>query len=200
MREFEITTRVLESFESTRAKLEKLGFVEIKNATIDDIYMCPGDTLLTKDNISNVLAKSVLIRHIFGEFGGKYEDYKMITYKHKTFENGITISEEKVSVNVDDAASAERLLSVMDYKRLVGVCNRYVVFGKGAFELALQRVDNLGLLIEYESEVDCEDMSAEEILEAKRGMLKEIRALGIETTDELDVKKAYELIEKEMEG
>ena len=36
------------------------------------------------------------------------------------------------------------------------------------------------------------------IKNTKNSMLKEIKALGIKTTDELDVKKAYELIEKKV--
>lgn len=199
MREFEITTRVLESLDSVKEKLEKLGFVVAKNATLDDIYLCPDDTLLTQDNIPSVLEKSVLIRHFQGDFYGKYEDHKMITYKHKKFENGVTISEEKLSVNIDDIESANTLLCAMGYKELVKITNRYVVYKKDELELALQSVENLGLLIEYESEKPCDSMSIEEILREKKEMLEEIRALGIETTDEFDVKKAYELIKKGME-
>lgn len=198
MREFEITTRVTEPLESVETKLKTLGFRKVKTATIDDIYMCPKDLNVTKDNIQYVLSKSALIRYIYGDFYGKQEEYKLLTYKDKRLENGVVISEEKISVNVDSVETTLKLLLAMGYDELVRVCNNYVVYEKEGFELALQSVKDLGLLIEYESESDCDNMSTEEILAIKKDMLKEVKALGIKTTDEYDVKKAYELIQKRL--
>lgn len=198
MREFEITTRVTEPLESVETKLKTLGFRKVKTATIDDIYMCPKDLSVTKDNIQYVLSKSALIRHIYGDFYGKQEEYKLLTYKDKRLEKGVVISEEKISVNVDSVETTLKLLLAMGYDELVRVCNNYVVYEKEGFELALQSVKDLGLLIEYESESVCDNMSTEEILAIKKDMLKEVKALGIETSGEYDVKKAYELIQKKL--
>lgn len=196
MREFEITTRVIEPLESVEMKLKALGFKKIKTATIDDIYMYPNSINITNDGIAFALSRSVLIRHIYGVFNDNEEDYIQLTYKDKKLENGVVISEEKISVNVDNIANTKKVLVAMDYSELVKVCNKYVVYAKEDFELALQSVKDLGLLIEYESLLNCDNMTTEEILATKKNMLKEIKHLGIETTDEFDVKKAYELILK----
>lgn len=198
MREFEITTRVTESLESVETKLKALGFREVKNATIEDIYMCPKDLSVDKNSILLALSKSVLIRHIYGSFYGKKEEHKQLTYKDKKFKNGTVVSEEKISAGVDNIEDTLKLLLAMGYDELIRVCNKYVVYAKGDFELALQSIENLGLLIEYESLLNCDSMTTEEIISTKKNMLKNIKALGIDTTDEFDVKKAYELIQKRL--
>ena len=63
-------------------------------------------------------------------------------------------------------------------------------------ELAFQEVENLGTLIEYENEEDFEGKTNKDIIDAKIDMLNAIKTTGINTTDEYDVKKAYELIKK----
>lgn len=61
---------------------------------------------------------------------------------------------------------------------------------------AFQDVEKLGVLIEYENMNDFEGKSLDEINSAKNNMFEEIKNTGINVTDEKDVKKAYELILK----
>lgn len=65
-------------------------------------------------------------------------------------------------------------------------------------ELAFQQVEDLGLLLEYESLIDYTDYSNEEILNIKKRLLDRIRSYGISTSDDFDVKKAYQLIHKKI--
>lgn len=67
---------------------------------------------------------------------------------------------------------------------------------KNGNEFAFQIVENLGNLIEYENVNDFEGKSVIEINKAKNKMLEYIKACNINITDEYDVKKAFELIEK----
>lgn len=194
MKQIEITTRILEDLNSVSKKLTDLGFKKIRTSFIDDIYMCPSLNGISKNNISNYLKQSVLIRCLnVGE-----KTFKKLTCKNKIFNNGMTISEEKINVDINDTDKAKTLFLALNFKELVRVKYECVVYEKNGLELAFQDVEGLGLLLEYENINDFEFADDELIKNTKNSMLKEIKALGIKTTDELDVKKAYELIEKKV--
>lgn len=194
MKQIEITTRILEDLNSVSKKLTDLGFKKIRTSFIDDIYMCPSLNGISKNNISNYLKQSVLIRCLnVGE-----KTFKKLTYKNKIFNNGMTISEEKINVDINDTDKAKALFLALNFKELVRVKYECIVYEKNGLELAFQDVEGLGLLLEYENINDFEFADDELIKNTKNSMLKEIKALGIKTTDELDVKKAYELIEKKV--
>lgn len=194
MKQIEITTRILEDLNSVSKKLTDLGFKKIRTSFIDDIYMCPSLNGISKNNISNYLKQSVLIRCLnVGE-----KTFKKLTYKNKIFNNGMTISEEKINVDINDTDKAKALFLALNFKELVRVKYECMVYEKNGLELAFQDVEGLGLLLEYENINDFEFADDELIKNTKNSMLKEIKALGIKTTDELDVKKAYELIEKKV--
>src|SRR5699024_1589171 len=98
MKQIEITTRILEDLNSVSKKLTDIGFKKIRTSIIDDIYMCPSLNGISKNNISNYLKQSVLIRCLnVGE-----KTLKKLTYKNKIFNNGMTISEEKINVDIND--------------------------------------------------------------------------------------------------
>ena len=70
---------------------------------------------------------------------------------------------------------------------------------KNNLEFAFQNVNNLGLLLEYENLNDFEEKSNEEILEEKKTMIKELKSYGLNISNEIDVKKAYELVLKSLQ-
>ncbi len=195
MKQIEITTRVTEPLNTVEEKITKLGFKKIRTSRIDDIYMCPVVEAITKDTISNNLAKCVLIRQLdTGE-----QIFKMLTFKNKVFNNGMTISEEKISLDIHDVNKAKELFLALNFKELIRVKDNCIIYEKDGLELAFQQVDGLGLLLEYENVNDFEGVDDEKIKTIKKEMFLEIKNLGIQTTNELDVKKAYELIEKKIE-
>ena len=108
----------------------------------------------------------------------------------------MVISEEKINVNIDDTEKAEQLFAALGFKKLTDVNYDVIVYAKDELELCFQDVENLGLLLEYESLKDYTGYSNEEILKEKNEMLEEIRQYNIKITDEYDIKKAFELIEK----
>ena len=194
MKQVEITTRVLETLNSITQKLEKQGFQIIRKSRVEDEYLTQYQGDFEQKHILEMLSSSVLLRYL--DVNGKIT--KKITYKQKTYQNEIVMTEEKINVNCDDLDMAKKLFLALHFRPLVKVGYDVIVFSNQKIELAFQNVENLGLLVEFESEKDFSDSTEEEIVLAKQQMLKEIKNLNIQTTEEMDVKKAYELIQKQI--
>ena len=194
MKQVEITTRVLETLNSITQKLEKQGFQIIRKSRVEDEYLTQYQGDFEQKHILKMLSSSVLLRYL--DVNGKIT--KKITYKQKTYQNEIVMTEEKINVNCDDLDMAKKLFLALHFRPLVKVCYDVIVFSNQKIELAFQNVENLGLLVECENVKDFSDSTEEEILLEKQQMLKEIKNLNIQTTEEMDVKKAYELIQKQI--
>ena len=194
MKQVEITTRVLETLNSITQKLAKQGFQIIRKSRVEDEYLTQYQGTFEQKHILEMLSSSVLLRYL--NANGKIT--KKITYKQKTYQNEIVMTEEKINVNCDDLDTAKKLFLALHFRPLVKVCYDVIVFSNQKIELAFQNVENLGLLVEYENVKDFSDSTEEEILLEKQQMLKEIKNLNIQTTEEMDVKKAYELIQKQI--
>ena len=191
MKQIEITVRLNENIQSAIDKLEKQGFKKIRESKIDDVYMTSKLKELNKDNIQNILKKSVLLRSL--KLNNK--EIKKITYKNKEIdEKGDVISEQKINLDCNDLEKAKELFEHLEFKELIRVKYKVVVYSKDKVEYAFQDVENLGTLIEYENVEDFEGKSLEKINNAKEKMYNEIKNTGIYITEEKDVKKAYELI------
>jgi len=192
MKQIEITLRLNETMESAIKKLENLGFINIRESDINDIYMTQLKKEMTKDNIQYILSKSLLLRSLKID----ESEIKKITYKNKEYENGQVISEEKVNVNCDDLKNAKKLFEHLDFEELIEVKYHVLVMAKDGVELAFQKVEGLGILIEYENINDYSNKTLNEIKEEKIKMYEMIKSLGVEITKEIDVKKAEELIKR----
>lgn len=191
MKQIEITVRLNENMQSAIRKLEMQGFKKIREGEIDDLYMTSKLNELKKDNIQNILKKSVLLRNL--KFENK--EIKKITYKNKEIdENGNVISEEKNNLDCNDLEKAKDLFEHLEFEELIKVRYKIIVYSKDEVEYAFQDVENLGTLIEYENTEDFTGKSLDEINDTKNNMYNEIKNTGVNLTDEMDVKKAYELI------
>ncbi len=192
MRQIEITVRVKEPLDKAIIKLEKLGFKNIRESNVDDVYMTQLKDKLNKENIQYILSNSVLLRYL--NVNGK--EFKKISYKNKVYDNGNVISEKKVNVECNSLESAKQLFECLNFEELVEVKYNVLVMEKNGIELAFQYGDDIGVLIEYENKNDFSNKTNEEIRLEKENMYNYIKKLGIEITEEIDVKKAWELIEK----
>lgn len=192
MRQIEITVRVKEPLDKAINKLEKLGFENIRESNVDDVYMTQLKDKLNKENIQYILSNSVLLRYL--NVNGK--EFKKISYKNKIYENGNVISEKKVNVECNSLESAKQLFECLNFEELVEVKYNVLVMEKNGIELAFQYGDDIGVLIEYENKNDFSNKTNEEIRLEKENMYNYIKKSGIEITEEIDVKKAWELIEK----
>lgn len=146
--------------------------------------------MLTINNIDDILKSCVLIRYLNAD--GK--EFKKITYKNKVYDGANIVSEKKINVDCLDLSKAKELFEALDFQELVRVKYVVTVFSDGEKEFAFQDVENLGLLVEYESTKNMENYTTEQIMEEKQIMAEEIRSTGIIVENYLDVKKAYELI------
>lgn len=193
MKQIEITVRLVDKIDDAIAKLEEKGFKKIRESDIDDLYLSNLDIQIKKENIQDFLKHSVLLRNL--KLDGK--EIKKITYKNKDFDDkGDVISEQKVNLDCDDLTRAKSLFSCLGFYDLIEVKYHVIVYEKNGKEFAFQIVENLGTLIEYENVNDFAGKSIIEINDAKNKMLKDIKECDISTTDEYDVKKAFELIKK----
>lgn len=192
MRQIEITVRVKEPLDKAIIKLEKLGFKNIRESNVDDVYMTQLKDKLNKENIQYILSNSVLLRYL--NVNGK--EIKKISYKNKVYDNGNVISEKKVNVECNSLESAKQLFECLNFEELVEVKYNVLVMEKNGIELAFQYGDDIGVLIEYENKNDFSNKTNEEIRLEKENMYNYIKKSGIEITEEIDVKKAWELIEK----
>jgi len=193
MKQIEITRYLLETEENAFGKLEKQGFKLIRTSTIEDKYLTSKLRELTKDNIQYILKNSVLLRYLNVE--GK--EFKKITYKYKNVDKDENIiSETKININCEDLSEAEELFENLGFELLIIVKYKVKVYEKDGIELAFQNVEGLGSMIEYENAEDFENKNIEEIKKVKQKMEEKIESFGILIEKGNDVKKAKELIEK----
>ena len=97
---------------------------------------------LTKNNIIEVLKNSVLIRYVCAD----YKDiYKLFIYKNKEYENDTVLTEEKITVNIDNTEKIEELLKKVGFENVIEVNTIMHIYQKGTLEFAIQDIEGLGL-------------------------------------------------------
>lgn len=195
MKQIEITTKVNMNLSDVDKLLNSQGFKKIRKSRIEDIYLSNHDGLVEKDDILDILKKSILLRYLCVN---NENEYKKITYKNKTYKDNIVISEEKINVEIDDISNAEKLFNILGYRKLVEVKYDAIVYKKDNVELCFQDVENIGLLLEYENPNDFEGISQNKIYDIKQKMLNELKKYNLDITNDFDIKKAYELIKNEI--
>lgn len=112
--------------------------------------------------------------------------------------NGNVISEKKINLDIQDLEKAKKIFECLGFNELVEVKYHVIVYEKNGMELAFQIVENLGTLIEYENVNDFEGKSLKEINTIKQKMYDEIKNTGINISEDMNIKKAYELIKKNL--
>ena len=190
MKQVEITTRVKDSLENIDKILKNKNFEIIRKSQIEDVYLSNFKNNLTDNNINDILSKSVLVRYL-DENGNIY---KKITYKDKRYVNNVLQYEEKINISIDNTQNAIKLFEKIGFEKLITVKYDCIVYSNKKLELAFQNVENLGLLLEYENKNDFDNATPEVINNEKLNMLQEIKNLGINVSDETDIRKAYELL------
>ena len=110
--------------------------------------------------------------------------------------SGIVISEQKINLDIQDAEKAKKIFEFLNFNELVEVKYHVIVYAKNGIEFAFQIVENLGTLIEYENKKNFEGKTLKEINNVKQEMFQEIKNTGVKISEDMDIKKAYELIKK----
>ncbi len=194
MKEIEITVKCNNTLDEADKILKSKGFKIKETYQLNDIYMKKSTQKLCKRNIIKVLSNSILIRDIICVD----HENKMITYKKKEYKNGKVMAEEKFNIKINDIESAYKFFLQIGFEKLIDVRSRLTVYEKDGYEICFQDVENLGLLIEVEDKSDYNSVSDDEIIKIKKQMVKDIRKYGLNVDNDYDVKKAYELIKKEL--
>lgn len=193
MQTIEITVKVKETKESVKNKLISNGFIQTSDEYGDDIYMTRDLDKLDKNNILELLNKSVLLRHHYGKYR---EERKYLVLKDKNYKDGHVTSEEILSAKIDDIDIMKKMLERLGFEELIQKNQYFNDYTKGDIVFILEEVKDIGLLIEYENKNDFTGKSDEEIMEVKREMYNTIKSIGIDICEDYDVKKAYDLIVK----
>lgn len=192
MKQIEITVKVNNTLDEVDKILTKQNFKIIRKSKIEDEYLTLNKKDLTKENIIDVLKSSILVRNIKTED----KELKMITYKIKEYKDDTVISEEKINVNIDNINNAIKLFNKLGFEKLINVKYDVIVYSNDNYEFAFQNVHNLGLLMEMEHPDDFTGYEYEDILKKKEKMLDIVKKYNLSIEDDYDIKKAYELILK----
>ena len=195
MKQIEITVKVNNTLKEVDNILSKQDFKIIRKGKVEDNYLLKENFKLNKRNILKALSNSVLIRY----FKSTNREFQNITYKKKEYDKKTVLSEIKYCVDINDTNSARELFEQIGFEKLVDVKYDMTIYKKDNMELCLQDVENLGLLLEYENENDFSNSSPKEIIKEKKKMLKELSTVGLNISKDYDIKKAYELVKKELE-
>ena len=180
----------------TIKKLEKQEFKIIRESFASDVYMSNINKEITNENINKILNNCVMIRKL--EQDGKMV-LKRITRKFKEFdETKNLVGEKALKLDCDDLETARKIFESLNFKEIVQVKYHNIVMKKENIELCFQDVENLGVLIEMENEKDFSNNTTEEINKVKDKMFNYIKNLGLNITEERDVRKAYNLIKKSL--
>ena len=193
MKTIEITVKVYDEKEQVKQILLDNGFKQTSDEYGDDIYMSKDIELLKKDNILDILNSSLILRHHHGLYR---EERKWIVYKDKQYKDGNVMNEEIISVKIDDIDKMKKILENIGYKELVRKNQYFNDFTKENTVFILEEVKDIGLLIEYENKNDFTNKTDEEIIRVKKEMYNTIKELGINIGEDLDIKKARDLIIK----
>ena len=124
----EITLKIKGSLEDFESFLIKRGFKITETFYLDDIFMVNKDLDLENLSSREILSKALLIREVGTE---KAVRDKCITYKKKEFdESGNILSQSSINLKVDNLDTAEKLLTAIDYKRLMHARENDTVYRK----------------------------------------------------------------------
>jgi len=190
MREVELTISILESLEEVLKKLEDQGFEFVEKYYMRDYYMAHKSIDLTLDNYK-ILSKCLLIREIVDD-----NPKKQLVYKNKTYaQDGKIISQNKFKTNIDSIDKVKQMLEIVDFITLFEVENNSYIYKKDNTEVVIQKITNPeGLYMEIEeTEEELQDPNDENI----KTILKEkLDNLGLKTTGEYEVKKAFIALDK----
>ena len=151
MQTIEITVKVKETKESVKNKLISNGFIQTSDEYGDDIYMTRYLDKLDKNNILELLNKSVLLRHHYGKYR---EERKYLVLKDKNYKDGHVTSEEILSAKIDDIDIMKKMLERLGFEELIQKNQYFNDYTKGDIVFILEEVKDIGLLIEYENKND----------------------------------------------
>lgn len=189
MQETEITVQVFNTKEEIIEKLSNCGFKISRRFTLKDAYFSRHADI-TGLSYKELLESSILLRRIITS--EETNDY--LYYKNKVYdENGAVISEEKTSVEIEEASDAKKIFLSAGLNCWCEIENRSIIFDNGKREFALQEIPKLGLFFEVEEDDEIKDLlSGDKIAELKEF----INSFGLNLGSDYSCKKQYMMLHK----
>lgn len=185
----EITFKVPYSKEKIVTILKEHGFNCVGNYRLDDYYMIPSDLDIQNSSPREIVAKSVIVRHI-EHSDGRDENY--ITTKEKIINDKDEIVFQRITnfetYNIEDA---KILLETLGYMEIINIKENGESYGNEELDIAIKDVEGLGIIIEIENNGQYKNI--DELKE-----LVERLEFPVENND-FFVKKAEKLLIKKIE-
>lgn len=103
--------------------------------------------------------------------------------------NGEQECAEEYETLISEPEEFRKILSFLDFKKVVTVNKQREYWDCGNIEVALDKVEGLGCFIEAEAKGDFKDST-----EAKQTCLKFLEELGIENAGDKEIKKGYPVL------
>ena len=146
--ETEITVLVTADLETLTKELEYYNFTEKETYIVKDIYLIDKTIDISNMDNLNILKKCVLVREVVGI-------EKELLYKYKKYDdNGDILEQGKVKCPIIDVSKAIEFMKAINYKELLNIYNKCIVFANGKSELVVQLVNNKYIFIEMESKCE----------------------------------------------
>ena len=186
----EITVKIKGNIEDLHELLKRRGYKIEKEFYIDDSYFVPINLKIKEMKVRDILAKAVIVR----QFDYKDKVNKTITFKKKIIDkNGDIINQETIDCDIIDIDSAKELLNAIEYKEIMNIKEKDIVYKKGKIKFAIKDIVNGEKLIEIETR---DTIGLRNIQELKQ-TISEMN-IPIET-DDYFIKKAEIELRKVME-
>lgn len=147
----EITVKLKCSIEETRKLLLEKGFVEQYNFSLTDNFFVPKDLNMETMSIREILANAVLTRYIVRNHDPKQIEQRMTFKKKEIDENGVILSQEATSCDVENIEDAKRFLEVIGYKQIMEITEYDVAYKKDSFFVETKDIVNGDNLMEVET-------------------------------------------------
>lgn len=185
MKEIEILFRVAEPIGMIQEKLSAYTYEGMEQ--ILDIYFTH-PAIEDLQPVNGEICTSLRIRQKAGK--------TFLTHKRNHMQDGKYLYADEEEVEVSSFEKTVLLVQGLGFSELVRVENRRRTYVAGEYEIVVDEVKGLGLLLEIEHKMPG-DRPAEEILEEMRGFLNKI---GITIGEELNLGKPELLLKKERTG
>lgn len=190
MKETEITVQVFDDEKTINEKLMENGYEASREFKLFDWYFTKYDDVKSMA-YEDLINSSFLIRYIEDEDGKNTH----ICYKSKEFDkNGNVIGEEKIKTNIDNLDKAINIFKNAKLNNWVNVKNFSTVYtNEKGFEIALQKIDGLGIFFEIEEDDSLSGLNSEEKFEE---LSKIVKSLGLNIGNDFSCKKPFMLLKK----
>ena len=197
MAQTEITVQIFDSFENVKTKLQNLGYVWQDTFSGCDTYFSTlSEKQIATADYKQLLDSSIIIRDFHKQKSGFHS--VSLVHKQKTLSpDGNVIGEQKTSLGIEDAVTADKLLANAGLSRWLVLKQQNSFFCLGEKTIIVGTVDGLdGCFVEIEEYQSIANLPAEQKFDALRDFAN---SFGFETGNDFSCKKTFMLYQKNME-